>query len=420
MSRGMFKLSLADLGRLGPGFHSDGANLYLSISRNRAGDDLNKQWIFRFKLPGQKERNMGLGAVERLGANASGLALARAMAQSARQLLAQGVDPIEQRKQARAEKAAETPVPTFETLAAEYLVAKDGTWTARVVAHWQMTFRDYCAPINRLPVNLINVDKVLACLRPIWSEKTATAERVRNRIERVLSFATVRKFRQGENPARWRDNLDHLLPAPNKISKTKNFAALDFRAMPAFMGELRARKPIAGTLALEFLVLCASRTDEVLKATWDEIDFDAKTWTISAQRMKMRKEHVVPLSARALDVLKAAREINPSGQFIFCGYDGSHLSSSSLRALLQRRMGRGDVTTHGMRAAFKTWAGESTNFPRDLVEMCLAHQIGNKSEASYRRGSMIEKRRRIMDAWARYCAQPMTEAKLLTFAKISL
>jgi integrase len=185
--------------------------------------------------------------------------------------------------------------------------------------------------------------------------------------------------------------------------------------MPAFMVDLRARKPIAGTLALEFLILTAARTDEVLKATWNEVDFEAKTWTISAQRMKKRREHVVPLSARALDVLKAARAISPKSKYVFVGYN-DHLKPSALLSLLQRRMDRKDITTHGMRATFKTWAGESTNFPRDLVEMSLAHQVGNAVENAYKRGTLIKKRRKVLEAWASYCSKPpIADGRVLKF-----
>lgn len=414
----MFRLSVADLGKRAEGFYADGGNLYLSVERNKAGDGFNRRWIFRFQQPGGRQRDMGLGSVDQLGANFAGLSLARELAQNARQALARGVDPIDQRKQAIAEKAAAIPVPTFETLAAEYLAARDGSWSARVVAHWQMTFREYCKPIHKLPVNLIDTDHVLKCVSPIWKEKHDTARRVQNRIERVLSFATVRKFRQGDNPARWRNHLDHLLPDPSKIAKTKNHDALPYAELPAFMADLRSRKPTASTLALEFLILCSSRTDEVLKAKFSEVDFDAKVWTIPAARMKMRRDHDVPLPPRALDVLKAARAISPKGEYIFCGYSGDHLSSHSLLALLQRRMGR-DVSVHGFRASFKTWAGEETNFPRDVVEMCLAHQVGNAVENAYKRGTLIEKRRKVLEAWTSYCSKtPISDHRVLKFKSV--
>jgi len=211
-ARAMFKLSVADLSRLGPGFHSDGGGLYLQIAEQKK--KVGRRWVFRFQPSGGRQRDMRLGSVDQLGASASGLSLARELAQNARQCLARGVDPIDERKAKVAAKAAAIPVPTFKALAAEYLAARDGSWTPKVVAHWAMTFRQYCEPINSLRVDLVDTDHVLKCLHPIWKEKTETARRVQNRIERVLSFATVRKFRQGDNPARWVDHLDHLLAEP--------------------------------------------------------------------------------------------------------------------------------------------------------------------------------------------------------------
>jgi integrase len=418
-SRGaMFRLTVADLSKLPEGFYADGGNLYLSVERNKARNGFNRRWIFRYQQPGGRQRDMGLGSVDQLGANTSGLSVARELAQNARQSLARGIDPIDARKAKLAENAAAIPVPTFEALAAEYLAARDGSWMPKVAAHWAMTFREYCKPLHKLPVNLIDTDHVLKCLHPIWKEKTETARRVQNRIERVLSFAAVRKFRTDENPARWVDHLDHLLADPGKIAKTKNHDALEYSELPAFMAELLARKPIAGTLALEFLILTAARTDEVLKAQWSEIDLDEKTWTVPADRMKMRKEHCVPLTPRALEVLKAARKINPNGKHLFVGYSGSHLQGHALLALIQRRMNRSDITTQGFRATFKTWAGEETNFPRDVVEMCLAHQVGNAVENAYKRGTMIEKRRKVLEAWAGYCSKPpVADSRVLTFKR---
>jgi integrase len=422
MTRGLFKLSVADLylTTLAEGFYSDGGNLYLSVERNAAGDDFNRRWIFRYQLPGGRQRDMGLGSVADLGANASGLSVARELAQNARQQLARGLDPIDERKKQIAARLAAVPVPTFEQLAKDYLSAKDGEWSPKVVAHWQMTLADYCKPIHKLPVDLIDTDHVLKCLQPIWKEKTATAQRVQNRIERVLSFATVKKYRSGDNPARWRGHLDHLLAKPSKIAKTENHPALDYRDLPAFMDALRSRKPTASTLALEFLILCASRTNEVLQASWNEIDLAEATWTIPGERMKMSRPHVVPLTARAIEILQQARAISPNSKHLFVGYDGDRLSSNSLLALIKRRMGRGDISTHGFRATFKTWASDETNFPNDLVEMALAHQVGSKVEQAYNRGTKFKKRMALAEAWSAYCSKParLADAKVLAFAKV--
>jgi integrase len=412
--RGLFKMSVADLQKLEPGFFSDGGNLYLAVEKNSAGDGFNRRWIFRYQLPGGRQRDMGLGSVDQLGANTSGLSVARELAQNARQCLARGVDPIDERKSKIAEKAAALPVPTFESVWRDYLAARDGSWMRKVAEHWAMTLSTYCEPINKLRVDLVDTDHVLKCVTPIWKDKHDTARRVQNRIERVLAFATVKRYRTGENPARWVDHLDHMLPDPSKIKKNKNHDALDYREMPAFIAELRRRKVTISNLALEFLILCASRTDEVLKAKWSEVDLDAGVWMIPGERMKQRKPHDVPLTPRAVEVLKASREIG-GGEYLFTSdRNGAHLSSNSLLALIKRRMGRRDITAHGMRAAFKTWAGEETNFPRDVVEMCLAHQVGNEVENAYRRGTMIEKRRKVLQAWAEYCGKgPITNAKVL-------
>jgi integrase len=417
MTRGLFKLQVGDLSKLAAGFYSDGGNLYLDVERNVVGDGFNRRWIFRYQLPGGRQRDMGLGSVAELGANTAGLSVARELAQNARQLLARGLDPIDERKKQIAARLAALPVPTFEQLTKDYLAAKDGEWSPKVVAHWQMTFADYCKPIHKLPVNLIDTDHVLGCLRPIWKEKTATAQRVQNRIERVLSFATVKKYRSGDNPARWRGHLDHLLAKPSKIARTENHPALNYREMPAFMQALRSRKNNASTLALEFLILCCARTNEVLAATWDEIDLAERKWTVPGERMKMNREHVIPLTARAVEILQQARTISPDSKHVFVGYDGDRLSSNSLLALIKRRMGRGDISTHGFRATFKTWATEQTNFANDVSEAALAHLIGNKVEQAYRRGDLFKKRRALAEAWANYCATPGTNAKVLAFKR---
>jgi integrase len=417
--RGLFKLQVGDLHKLAAGFYSDGGNLYLQVERNGSGDGFNRRWIFRYEANG-RQRDMGLGSVTDHGANANGLSSVRELAQNARQLLARGGDPIEQRRQQAAERLAAVPVPTFQQEATDYLIAHDKDWTARVLSHWRMTFERYVFPlIGAVRVDLVSTDHVMKCVQPIWHEKNSTAGRVRNRIERVLSFATVRKHRQGENPARWNGHLDHLLAKPSKVAPQKNFSALDYREVPVFMATLRARKVTASNLALEFLILTCARTDEVLKARWDEIDLDAATWTVPPERMKMRKEHVVPLSAHAIDVLKQAREINtPGGKYLFESYNGQHLSSHALLALLQRRLGRSDITTHGFRATFKTWCSEATSFPNDISEMALAHTVGNKVEQAYRRGTGFKKRIALAEAWSSYCSKPLVaDSKVLAFGK---
>jgi integrase len=363
---------------------------------------------------------MGLGSVTDHGANANGLSSVRELAQNARQLLARGLDPVEERKRQIAERAAAIPVPAFETVAADYLAAHDADWQPRVLSHWKMTLDEYAKPIHKLPVNLIDTDHVLKCVQPIWKDKNSTASRVRSRIEAVLSFAAVKKYRSGENPARWRGHLDHLLAKPSKVAPTENFAAMDYREMPAFMAELGGRKVTMSNLALEFLILTCARTDEVLKATWAEIDLEESCWSVPGDRMKAGKDHDVPLSARAIEILKAAQEINSKlgarSDYLFVGRNGAHLSSNALLALLKRRLGRAE-TIHGFRATFKTWASEETNFPNELSEMALAHTVGNKVEQAYRRGTGFKKRIALADAWASYCSKPRGGGKVVAFKR---
>jgi integrase len=407
MGRGLFRLSVADLSRLAEGFYADGGNLYLAVERNKAGDGFNRRWIFRYQLPGGRQRDMGLGSVDVLGANAPGLSLARELAAQARQALARGLDPIDERKAKLAEKAAALPVPTFAEVTQKYFMAHDVKWTPRVLDQWKMTLREYCGPINSLRVDLVSTDHVLACLTPIWRTKTQTALRVRNRIEQILAFAGAKKYRGGDNPAKWENHLDQLLPNPADFTERENHAAMPYAQVPAFLAELRARNVTVSNLALEFLILNANRTDEVLKARWSEIDIEAKLWTIPATRMKMDREHVVPLTPRALEILKQTRQVGEESDFVFAAWGGKqHLSSNSMLALVKRRMNRPDVTTHGFRSSFRDWAGEQTNFPREVAEAALAHAVGNQNERAYARGSMLEKRRKLMEAWANYCGRP--------------
>jgi integrase len=407
MGGGLFRLSVADLSRLAEGFFADGGNLYLAVERNKAGDDFNRRWIFRYQLPGGRQRDMGLGSVDVLGANAPGLSLARELAADARQVLARGLDPIDERKAKLAEKAAALPVPSFAEVTQQYFMAHDVKWTPRVLHQWQMTLRAYCGSINSLRVDLVSTDHVVACLTPIWRTKTQTALRVRNRIERILAFATVKKYRSGDNPAQWANHLDQLLPNPGDFAKRENHAAMPYAQVPAFLAELRARAVTISNLALEFLILNANRTDEVLKAKWSEVDFAARVWTIPAERMKMRKPHDVPLAPRAIEILQAARAVGEKSDYIFAAWGGKqHLSSNAFLALLKKRMNRPDCTTHGFRSSFRDWCGSQTNFPRELAELALAHSVGDATEQAYRRDSQLDKRRKLMEAWANYCCRP--------------
>ena len=280
-------------------------------------------------------------------------------------------------------------------------------------AQWEMTLRDYAAPLRRLPVDKITTDDVLSVLKPLWNEKPETASRLRGRIERVLDAAKAQGLRSGENPARWRGHLDQLLPKRQRLTRGHH-AAMDYTDVSAFMAELQARQAIA-SLALEFTILTAARSGEVLGARWDEFDLDRAVWTISASRMKAGREHRIPLSRRALKVLKAMHDAR-NGDFVFPGQKpGKPLSVMTLEMVL-RRMKIENATVHGFRSAFRDWAAECTNFPNEVCEAALAHVIENKAEAAYRRGDLFDKRRKLMEAWGAYCATPKS-GKIVAFRR---
>jgi integrase len=269
---------------------------------------------------------------------------------------------------------------------------------------------NHAALLGPLPVAAVDLGHVVKVLEPIWLDKANTAARVRARIERVLDWATVRGFRKGDNPARWTGHLDHLLPAQG--ATVRHHAALPYAEVAAFIATLREREEVSAR-AFEFLILTAARTSETLNATWDELDADRRIWSISAERMKAAREHRVPLSDRAraiileMEKVRAGTATIPVGAFVFpAAASGAAYGSTALLALLRRRMGRADLTAHGFRSTFRDWAAERTNYPREVCEQALAHAIGDKVEAAYRRGDLFEKRRRLMQAWARWCSSP--------------
>ena len=376
-----------------PGYYGDGAGLYLQVSASGS-----KSWIFRFTLA-RKQREMGLGAVHTVD-----LALARAKAKECRLLLLSGKDPLEARKAASLTDALERArMITFDQCAAAYIAAHRGTWkNAKHITQWENTLATYAAPIiGALPVASVDTALVVKVLGPIWQDKTETATRLRGRIESILDWATTSKYRQGENPARWRGHLDNLLAAPSKIAPVKNHPALPWQEIGAFMADLRGRDGIAAR-GVEFAILTATRSGEVRGAAWTEIDQAAKIWTIPGERMKAGREHRVPLSTSALALLDAMPRL---GAIIFPGRKrDTQLSDMSLTAVL-RRMERADITVHGFRSSFRDWCAESVgnSFPREVCEHALAHSLLDKVEAAYRRGDLLEKRIVMMQAWADYC-----------------
>lgn len=377
-----------------PGLYPDGAGLYLQVSR--AGT---KSWIWRYTLNG-KTRDMGLGTL-----GAVPLAKARKAAADWRAVKDRGADPITERDASRRserDKAASTIA--FATCAREYIEAHRPSWkNAKHAQQWENTLRTYAGPIiGAMPVQAIDTAAVERVLKPLWASKPETASRLRGRIEAILDWAAVRHHRSGPNPARWRGNLQQLLPAKAKVQTVRHHPALPFDRMPSFMAELRVQDGIAAQ-ALEFTILTLARTGETIGARPGEINRATKTWTVPPERMKVKREHRVPLSA---DALRITERLSPiATQFLFPGHKrGMHLSNMAMAKLLER-MKHADITVHGFRSTFRDWAAERTNYAREVVEMALAHTIEDKVEAAYRRGDLFEKRRRLMNDWAKYCSQ---------------
>jgi integrase len=397
-----------------PGLYGDGLGLYLQISTFNT-----KAWVFRYMLDG-RARKMGLGPVHTVS-----LADARLRAAECRRKLLDGLDPIEDRDAAKeARKAAATVAKveaarskTFGEIADAYIVANRAAWkNSKHADQWFATFNETrrgkrvypaaTAAINDLPVSAIDTALVLAVLEPIWTKTPESASRIRGRLEAVLDFAKVRGLRDGDNPARWKGNLQHALGGRSRADRTKHHPAIPYREIGAFMVELRARTGISAR-ALEFTILTAARTSEAIEARWIEINLDDRIWTIPGARMKAGREHRVPLSDRAVEILQA---LPREGDFVFPGGRvGRPLSNMAMLELLRDMRGKGS-TVHGFRSTFRDWAAEQTSYPNELCEIALAHGVSDKTEAAYRRGDMFEKRRRLMVDWAHYCAEEQAGA----------
>jgi integrase len=397
MARTVGKLTALKVSRpLKPGMYADGAGLYLQVTGAGA-----KSWLYRFSLQG-KAREMGLGSL-----SAVSLSEARIKAGECRRLREEGVDPIEARKVRREQAALDAAKSiTFKEAAANYIASHRAGWrNEKHASQWENTLATYAEPVlGRVSIQAIDTTLVLKVLEPIWKTKPETASRLRGRIEAILDWAKVRGLRQGENPARWRGHLDHLLPARSKVRRVKHHAALSYAELPDFIAKLRAQEGVAAR-ALEFTILTAARTGDTIGAVWYEVNTSDKVWTVPADRMKAGKEHRVPLSSRALAILREGHDMQTSDYVFPGGKAGKPLSNMAMTEVL-RRMGRRDITVHGFRSTFRDWAAERTNFPSEVVEMALAHAVGDKVEAAYRRGDLFEKRRRLMAEWASYCNTP--------------
>lgn len=387
-----------------PGLIADGHGLYLRITQTGG-----KSWVFRYRRDGRLH-DMGLGPLHTVS-----LAEARAKALDIRRQRLDGADPLTAKREAAAKARVEdAKAMTFRQCAEAYIAAHQASWKhPKHVTQWLNSLPTYVYPVlGSMPVQAINTGLVLKVVEPIWTAKPETASRVRGRIESVLDWAAARGHRQGENPARWRGHLENLLPKRSKVARIEHYAALPYRDLPGFIMELRQQEGVAAR-ALEFTILTAARTGEVISATWAEIDLEARLWTIPAERMKAGREHRVPLSDAALAILRPFAEVRMS-EFVFPGLRAGQRLSEMAMLMLLRRMGRDGLTVHGFRSAFSDWCAERTAFSSEVREMALAHTVGDKVEAAYRRGDLFEKRRQLTEAWAKFCTAPVPAGQVVS------
>jgi integrase len=372
-----------------PGLTGDGGGLYLKV-----GDFGAKSWVFRHQVDG-KVRTYGLGPLITVD-----LIDARQRAEAMRRQLLDGIDP---RAAHRAAAVAAAKSISFDDAAEAYIKSHKAAWkSGKHGKQWAATLTKYVSPVfGKLPVSAIDTALVMRALQPIWTAKPETAGRVRGRIEAILAWATASEYRDGPNPALWRNHLKHLLPSHSKVHKIEHHAALPYVELPEFLDDLRQRDGVAARL-LEFTILCAARTGETLNATWSEFDLDNRLWSIPGLRMKGGRSHRVPLSDRAVAIVRVMQTVKCS-DYVFPGRKRGRPFSNMAMLTTLCRMGRDDLTAHGFRSTFRDWAAEETNFQNHVIEMALAHIISDKVEAAYRRGDLFEKRRRLMDAWSAFC-----------------
>ncbi|KPF73907.1 integrase [Blastomonas sp. AAP25] len=393
-----------------PGRHADGGGLHLLVKESGA-----RSWVYRFMLNG-KSRDIGLGAA---GTDGISLAEARDARDALRLKVKAGIDPLKERQKEAATALATAQAEsiagiTFKAVAEAYISTNEGSWrNDKHRQQWRNTLATYVYPVvGELPVGEVGTAHVLKILEPIWKVKAETASRIRGRVETILDAAKARGYREGENPARWRGHIAQILPARSRLTRGHH-KAMPYEAIPAFVGALHDREAVAA-LALEFTILTAARTGEVIGAHWDEVDIEKAIWTIPANRMKAGREHRVPLSPRAVEILLSTRILRKD--WLFPATNGGRMSGMAMSMLLRRM--NVDVTVHGFRSGFRDWSAECTAYAHEVAEMALAHTIGNKVERAYRRGDLFEKRRRLMDDWANYCATiPAAGANVLPIRK---
>jgi integrase len=380
--------------------YPDGAGLYQQVTQAGVAS-----WTLRYMLSGVP-RYMGLGPCSEVS-----LADAREKARKARDELREGIDPIEARKARKAaRRLADAAAVTFKTCAEQFIESNKSGWrNPKHAEQWTSTLATYAYPIiGNLPVQSIDNGLMIKVLKPIWDTKTETASRVRGRIEQILDYATVHHWRQGDNPARWKGNLDKVFKPRAKVQKVEHHAALAYAEVGAFMERLRSEEGIAAK-ALEFTILTAGRTNEIIGARWDEFDLGARLWTVPGKRMKAEKPHRVALSEAAIAILEKMKECR-EGDYVFPGGKAGRPLSNMAMAMLMKRMDRSE-TVHGFRSTFRDWCAEQTNFPREVAEMALAHTVSDQVEAAYRRGDLFAKRRQLAEAWSRHCAAVKSLAK---------
>jgi integrase len=406
------ELTAIEIGRLkAPGYHFAGGVAGLILQVTESGS---RSWVLRTTV-GSRRRDIGLG-----GYPSVTLAAAKTAARAAREQIRQGEDPVQRRAAARSALAAQSAASiTFKEAAERYIAANEAGWkNSKHAAQWGATLEKYVYPsVGKIQVAAVETSHVVTILEPIWTNVTETAGRLRGRIEAILDWATARGYRKGENPARWKGHLSAILPAVGKVQRVRHHSALDYRHVGAFMASLSGCEGI-GARALEFSILTTARSGEARGAQWSEIDPQAQVWTIGADRMKAGREHRVPLSDAAVKLLASLPRLKGSG-LIFPNGKGTQLSDMTLTAVIRRmhqqRIDRGDtgwsdsagriITVHGFRSTFRDWAGETTAHPREVIEHALAHQLADKAEASYARGTLFEKRRHLMADWAASCAK---------------
>ena len=395
MTRSLNRLTSLKVARAKrPGMYADGGSLYLRVAPGGS-----KQWIFRYAASTGRMRDMSLGAVHTFS-----LAEARERATEARKLRADGIDPLDHKRAQRAAlRAADAKAMTFEQCARGFIKDNEAEWTNPKHRHeWETTLRKYVFPLlGSLPVEAIDTPLVLKVVKPLWERIPTTASRVLGRIQAVLGWATVHHYRSGDNPARWQGHLEHALPALSKVAKAEHHAALPYPQVGAFVAKLRKDSSV-GARCLEFITLTAARLGEAINAEWDEIDLANRVWVVPASRMKADREHRVPLSGAALAVLKAVQAIRQS-DYVFPGTRQGRPVGENTPVRLAKQAAGSNITVHGLRSTFRDWASERTSFSREVAEMALAHAIPNAVEAAYRRGDLFEKRRRLMEAWVKFC-----------------